>query len=108
MEFINSIDLQGIVGVCNTHKVADRLVTTFSLFTETALQGNGGSVTVDTTWFSVTAWDMKEAVNKGDWVRVKGRVQIKRYLDAEGTEKTFYQVLAATVTLKKKALQKQQ
>lgn len=105
MEFLNRIDLQGIVGSVKITPVGDTRVARFSVCIETTYNGAGGIV-VDCTWFSVTAFKSDkitclDQLGKGKIVRVSGRVRVQRYTDNEGIERQCWEVMAREVKLMK-------
>ena len=59
MEFINKIELRGIVGTSSLNRVGDSNVCRFSLATDYSYKDRDGNPVVDTTWFNVTAWEGK-------------------------------------------------
>lgn len=101
MEFINRIELCGVVGRTNTTAVGHTTVCNFSLVTENPYQGNDGGIIIDTMWFSVYASGLPglEAVQKGSHVHVAGRLRSRRFADAEGNERVLYEVVAQTLKL---------
>lgn len=91
MEFINKIELQGIVGYVNTNKVADTTVARFSVVTEHAYTDKEGSAVIDTTWHQCTAWESEKNkisnLKRGAWVHLVGRIRVYRFVNADGTER---------------------
>ena len=105
MEFINRIDLQGVVGSVKITPVGDTRVARFSVCTETTYKGTAGIV-IDCCWFQVSAWESEkisclEQIEKGKAVRVSGRVRVQRYTDNEGIERQCWEVMAREVELMK-------
>ena len=89
-EFINKIELQGIVG--RVSKSGD--YTDFSLVTERTYECNGENV-VDVTWFQCRGMC---DVEKGQWVKVTGYVKVIRYSTEEG-DRQSWQVIATIVEI---------
>lgn len=52
----------------------------------------------ETTWHSIVAWgrtaDALEAVRKGDAVHVDGRIDIQKWTDNDGNDRTYFQIVA--------------
>lgn len=98
MEYINKVELQGRVGNVRTQKIAGKNVVNFSLVTEVMADHDKHRV-VETTWHYVVMWENHEcenvtSVQKGDIVRVTGRLRQSRYTDSSGAERVFTEVLA--------------
>ena len=80
MEFLNKIELRGIVGQSSLNRVGDSQVCRFSLVTEYSYKDRGNNPVVDVTWFNITAWEGKNMpelhlIGKGVIVQVAGRVR---------------------------------
>lgn len=98
MEFLNKIELKGLVGAISTRPVYDASRSDFSVVTEVAYNGKDGSVVIDCCWFKVVAFNAPQ-INRGDKVHVVGRMKYVRYCNSEGIEVTTYEVIAKTVEL---------
>lgn len=94
MEYINKIELQGIVGATRSNVIGTSSVQNFSLMTEYMFERSDKSIVCEATWHSVVAWN-SQAVNKGDKVRVVGRLRQQKYTAADGTERVYYEVVAS-------------
>lgn len=104
MEHINKIELQGVVGFVRLNEVCAQGVANFSLATDCITSNHLGIAVTETCWHNVCAWEGKgvcdlNQIQKGSRVHVVGRMRSSRYTDAEGNEKTFYEVLASEVTI---------
>lgn len=106
MEYINKIELKGIVGRAITQTINGQEFTKFSLVTEHACKTADGAPAVEAEWFTVRAFNgPKSAANglqRGDAVRVVGRVRTARYLAPDGTDKTVSEVVASEVEIVEK------
>jgi len=104
MQQINKVLLRGHVGSVRVQTVADKQVARFSVATNYAYKARGGEMVVETSWLSVTAWqgpkmpDLSEIV-KGKAVEVNGRIRTQRYTDADGVERSAYEILANQVAI---------
>ena len=65
MEFLNKIELRGIVGQSSLNRVGDSQVCRFSLVTEYSYKDRGNNPVVDVTWFNITAWEGKNMPEQG-------------------------------------------
>ena len=98
MEHINRIELQGAVGTVRANEVNGHTVQNFSLYTQYISQRADGTCVGEGTWHNITAWD-KVQVNKGDSVRVVGRVRQMKYTGTDGLDKIFNEVVASEVNI---------
>lgn len=99
MEFLNKVEIRGVVGMVRIAKVADTETAQFSVITEDVCQSKDGCVVVNCTWFSVRAWKGPgivelEKIQKGSKVHVIGLFRCQRYVGNDGCEKTSYEVVA--------------
>ncbi|MBO6222046.1 MAG: single-stranded DNA-binding protein [Bacteroidales bacterium] len=104
MEYINRIELLGIVGQVHVQQISEQLVVRFALATERTFTNHEGDITIETTWFNVTAWQNDampdlSRLEKGSIAHVKGRLRVRTYTDDNGGTRTFYEVMAASVHL---------
>ena len=102
MESINEIELQGVVGASQVRPVNGMKVARFSLMTEYASNSKDGCMVVESTWFSITAWEGDkitglDKIGRGSKVHVIGRVRVHRYMDENGNERTTWEVMAREV-----------
>lgn len=105
MEFLNKIEIAGVVGRANLTPCGPTTVCNFSVMTEYCYKGNDGGVVVDTLWLSVTAcgpkpqWPDLSRIQKGSKVKIIGRLRAKRYCDAQGIDRTCYDVVAQELSV---------
>ncbi len=108
MEQLNRIELKGCIGNVSVKPVGNSEVARFSVATNYSFNDRGGSLVVETTWHSVTAWRNEgknsrivefSELQKGKNVHVVGRIRTQKYTDSEGIERTFYEVLASEVSI---------
>ena len=106
MEFLNKLEIRGVVGMARLTNCGATKACSFSLVTEYAYKNeNDGGVVVDTMWWSVMAygpkpgWPNLEKIKQGSKVHVIGRVRAKRYCDGQGVDRTVYEVVAQELDL---------
>ncbi|MBR1705683.1 MAG: single-stranded DNA-binding protein [Bacteroidales bacterium] len=103
MEFINKIEIRGIVGTANLAVNGDRQYCKFSVVTDFASRRDGSPV-IDSTWFNVTAWEGRgmpdlSKIVKGTWVQVQGRIRTYKFTTSEGTDRLGWEIYARQVFL---------
>lgn len=105
MEFINKVELQGYISQVSLTTIQGPPVARFSMYmyTEYAFKNNTGMAIVETTWFSCSAFEGENvdfsAIQKGNAVRVVGRLRERRYMDQEGIERRYFEVICQSVKL---------
>ena len=104
MEYINHIELRGIVGTYSLNRIGESQMCRFSIVTEYSYKDRESNPVVDTTWFNVTAWEGKNMpdlrqIVKGAIVQVSGRVRTFKFTMADGTERSGWEVMARRVKL---------
>ena len=101
MEFLNKVEMKGVVGRVTTTKVMDKSVTNFSLVTERANVNKDGTQTIEVTWFNCTTYNEID-IHKGDKAHVLGRLRVRRYTTEDGAERVSYEVVVDSVTILEK------
>lgn len=103
MEQLNRIELRGIVGNARTQNVGDQTVTRFSVATDYAFKTKSGESVIETTWHNCTAWSTSvpdaARLERGNGVHLTGRLRMQRYVDANGVDRTVYEVLVQTLEI---------
>lgn len=104
MEHINRIELQGRVGIVRTNEHNGMRVANFSLATDLLYKTRDGSAVSETTWHNIVAWEGKDipdvySICVGMPLHVTGRLRTSKYTNADGTERTYYEVLANKVSI---------
>ena len=103
MEHINRIELQGLVGSVRANEYNGTKVSNFTLATEVLYKNREGAAS-ETTWHNIVVWESKEnpdvhKIAKGMPVNVVGRLRTSKVTNLDGTEKTYYEVLANRVRI---------
>ena len=102
MEFINRIELTGVVGRIQRQTVSSYKMANFSLVTEYGFKDKSSCSVIETTWHNVVAWESEnipnlDGIERGSHVRVIGRLRMRRYIDSSGESRTLYEVVASSV-----------
>lgn len=102
MEFINKIEVQGYIGSPSFTDIQGKKVARFSLATKYTYM-LGSIPVVDTVWFSCMAYEGEgidfSALQTGNVVNATGRVVERRYMDSDGNEKRYFEVICQSVKL---------
>ena len=102
MEFINKIEVQGYVGSPSFNVIVGKKVVRFPIATKYAHM-LGNIQVIDTDWFSCIAFEGEgidfSAIQAGNAVNVVGRVVEKRYMDSDGNENRYFEVICQSVKL---------
>jgi len=103
MEFINKLELQGIVGVCDVYEVGPDKCARFSVCTNNVYNAADGTPVIDTTWHNCTAWGSEtpecKNLKKGDIVHLTGRLRRFTFTMADGAERVGYDVVVKTLEI---------
>ncbi len=100
-QYLNKIELVGVVGNIGKTKVADDECARISVATCYAYKDKEGNAVIETTWHNCVAWASKHPIvselSKGDKVHIIGRLRAMRYTDAEGNERTTYETIVGNL-----------
>ncbi len=106
MEFLNRIEIKGVVGSIRTTTLDNKQAVRFSLAAEYSYKAKDGMYVVETTWFSVMGFESDgithstiENIKRGNNVYVVGRVRQQRYVDGNGIEQSQNEIMAQTVSI---------
>ena len=108
MEFLNKIELQGVVGRAEINSFNNSQVCNFSVVTEYSTIDRERNSIIETAWFNVSAWsgrnNIQELYNvqRGSWVHVMGRSRVRKYTTQTGEERSAMDIIANKVELLKK------
>ena len=104
MEQLNQVIVRGIVGNARIQNIGDTEMARFSVATDYSFLNKSGEPVIETTWHSVVAFKNDamsdfSGLKKMAGVEVKGRLRNVRYVDANGVERTFTEILANTLKI---------
>lgn len=102
MEFLNKIEVQGVVGNAHTQVIGSTRSVRFSLLTEEVYKSSDGTPVVESTWFNCTAFEgeaIKDTsiVVKGAGLHITGRLKFRRYTNANSCNISIYEVICKTI-----------
>lgn len=104
MEYLNRVEIKGTVTHDpKTFSVGDGSVTRFTVRTEEGYRTKSGELRCETTWHNVTAWSSPlnhtEGLRNGTPVHIVGRLRNTRYKAADGTERSFVEIVAQKLSV---------
>ena len=104
MEHLNKVEIRGIVGGVYVKEIRNAKVANFSVATEYCYTAQDGCAVIETTWHRVVAWEGENINNldqlqKGSGVHVIGRIRTQKYMAADGTERTVFEVIANKIEI---------
>lgn len=110
MEFMNIIQLRGVVGRSDIGSYNGNRVCNFSVVTEYASRDREGNSAVEPTWFNASIWETSsgemnpeiDKIIKGAWVEVTGRLRVRKYIAIDNVERTALDVLARNIKVLKR------
>lgn len=97
MEQVNRIELIGHIGHIKKTELAEITITRMAVATNYGYKDKEGMFVIETTWHNVAYFGNID-VEKGDGVKIVGRLRAVRYTDEIGNEKINYEVLAKEIT----------
>ena len=106
-EFLNKIELKGVVGRSNIDSFNGRRVCNCSVVTQTAFHDKAGNSIVESMFWFVVAWEDAllesscsiDDIRKGQWVHIIGRLRIRTRIDDKGNERSVPEVIANRIEL---------
>ena len=101
MEFLNKVELKGVVGRTIIQSYGSNVVLGFSVVTEYLDTDIVGNQFAETMWWSCTKIytevNPNIPIDKGDKAHVIGRLRQRKYTDQSGNEKILYDVVVEKV-----------
>lgn len=96
-EYINRVELQGIIGSCRKFTVGERDGFQFTLAVNDILKGTDGGAIIETLWCNCSGWASGKCdpsiLEKGNRVHVNGRMRSQRYTSADGDERVVTEII---------------
>lgn len=104
MEFLNRIEIRGIIGSVSVKQIGNAKNANISVVTEYFHTAKDGCAVIETTWHRVDAWEGNlirnlDQLKKGSCIHVVGRVRAQKYIAADGLERTVYGILASELEI---------
>ncbi len=99
MEFINKIEIRGLVGSAHSFTAGGKNMLKISVCTERRMKDRSGNEMIEVTWFNVSATEGDKihdtaAIRKGNAVHVKGHIRNMKYTDSDGSDRYYSEIVA--------------
>lgn len=102
LQFMNKVELCGIVGFARQSKVSDIVITNFTLATTSVTKNTNKDAVCETTWHNVTYFSSEALeIEKGNVVSVIGRIRNNNYTDSDGVRRYSTDICASHVEVHK-------
>ena len=100
MEYLNRIELRGVVGNVKVTPERDSAIARISLMTAIAYKDSYGMPVIQSCWHNLVVFsgkgipaDTVKAIEKGDRLYIEGILHQQRYTNDVGTTSSYYEVL---------------
>lgn len=101
-EFINRVELRGVVGMAKASDIGGRRLVRFSIMTDMAKKASDGRAYIETTWHNCSAWEgpgVTTAIDKGMRIAVTGRIRCQNYIAVDGQTRNMTEILCDTLEI---------
>lgn len=104
MEYLNRVELKGIVGNIRVQTYDENRMARIGLATDYAYKAADGSLIVDTSWHNVVAWEGQKVpcidrIKKGTKLHVVGRIRYQRFTGVDGVDRISTEILASEINV---------
>ena len=104
MEYLNRVELKGIVGNILVRTYEENRMARIGLVTDYAYKAADGSLIVDTSWHNVIAWEGRkipciDRIAKGTKLHVIGRIRYQKYTGVDGVDRISTEILASEINV---------
>ena len=103
MQYLNKVDLQGIVGTCKFTNIGDMTLARFALITKEAIRNKNGEITVEITWHNIAAWKSPmvshDGLEKGAIVNLTGRIRNTCFITESGERRNIQEIIAGRLEI---------
>lgn len=98
MEYLNKVELCGVVGSIRTMPIGDTFITRFAVATDCTYEDKSQGFVVETTWHNCTSFDASaKDLQRGDKVHVLGRIRRNEYVNSVGERAFSIEILTNKV-----------
>jgi len=101
-EFINRVELQGIIGSARRYRVGEQEGFQLTIATNRTYEDADGTPVIETQWTVCCGW-ISDRVNpslieKGRKVHLTGRLRTQRYTTASGEDRYTHEVIVDSLS----------
>ena len=100
-EFINRVELQGIIGSARQYTIGTQKGFQLTVATNRVYKDRDGNPVIETQWTCCSGWESENVdlslLEKGREVHLIGRIRSQRYTGADGVERTTMEVVVSSL-----------
>lgn len=100
-EFINRVELQGIIGSVRQYTIGSQKGFQLTVATNRVYIDRDGNHVIETQWTCCSGWESENVdlslLEKGREVHLIGRIRNQRYTGADGVERTTMEVVVSSL-----------
>ena len=100
-EFINRVELQGIIGSVRQYTIGTQKGFQLTVATNRVYKDRDGNPVIETQWTCCSGWESEHVdlslLEKGREVHLIGRIRNQRYTGADGVERTTMEVVVSSL-----------
>ena len=101
IEFINRVELQGIIGSVRQYTIGTQKGFQLTVATNRVYKDKDGNPVIETQWTSCTGWESENIdlslLEKGREIHLIGRIRNQRYTGTDGVERTTMEVVVSSL-----------
>lgn len=107
MEFLNKVELKGIIGSIKPTVVSDTNIIYFTVCTQYFHKDKNGSIIIEDTWHQCSYSTKNDfPFKKGDTIHLVGRIKQSRYMDSSSNERIMNTIVVDHYLLDENKLSK--
>lgn len=104
IEFLNRVEIIGIVGATKRETIGDKTLLRLSVATNYAYMHEEGMPVIETTWHNITFWENAETndmheIRKGNIIHITGRIRNTRNTSPEGNDRPCTEIIASRIEI---------
>lgn len=100
-EFINRVELQGIIGSARKYTVGLRAGFQFTLAVNNITKDSDGGAMIETIWVQCSGWESENndpgILEKGQMIHLTGRLRAQRFTGTDGEERTVTEIIVRSM-----------
>lgn len=100
-EFINRVELQGIIGSVRQYTIGSQKGFQLTVATNRVYKDRDGNPVIETQWTCCSGWESENVdlslLEKGREIHLIGRIRNQRYTGTDGVECTTMEVVVSSL-----------